>query len=107
MKKIHSILLLLLVVIASSCSSMLVSNNQLMKIRKGMTSKEVVAVLGKPDYRRFDEQMEVWEFHRFMGGVGPSVVAVQFIDDRVTGLDTFEDLSSTSKSCDNPRAHKP
>lgn len=105
MKKIHSILLLVFLVIASSCSSLYISNNQLMKIHKGMTSKEVVAVLGKPDYRRFDDLMEVWEFRRFMGGVGPSIVAVQFIDDQVTGLDTFEDLAPSSKVIVDPHAH--
>ena len=38
-----------------------------MGINQGMTQSQVESVLGKPDFRRFDGDMEEWEFHRDNG----------------------------------------
>lgn len=35
-----------------------------MKVEKGMAKKEVVSLLGEPDFRRFDEQVEEWEYKK-------------------------------------------
>ena len=58
MKKIHVSAILILLVVMSSCAGLILNfkNSQLMSIQKGMTQQEVKAILGKPNYRRFDEQ---------------------------------------------------
>ena len=56
MKKIHVSAILILLVVMSSCAGLILNfkNSQLMSIQKGMTQQEVKAILGKPNYRRFD-----------------------------------------------------
>ena len=67
MKKIHIILLLALGLGVSSCFTSYISNKQVMGVQQGMTQRDVESILGKPDYRRFDGDMEEWEFHRDNG----------------------------------------
>lgn len=38
-----------------------------MGVQQGMTQRDVESIFGKPDYRRFDGDMEEWEFHRDNG----------------------------------------
>ena len=97
MKKIHVSAILLLLVVMSSCASLLADfrNSQLMGIQKGMTQQEVKTILGEPNYRRFDGGMEEWEYRGYLSKAGPSVICVNFIDNRVVGLDSFKDGAPT------------
>lgn len=62
MKRVKETLaVLFLSLVLGSCGS-LMDNNILLSIHKGMTQEEVTKLLGRPDYRRFDEQGEQWEF---------------------------------------------
>ena len=67
MKKIHIMLCLALGILVSGCFTSYVSTKQMMGIYQGMTQSQVESVLGKPDFRRFDGDMEEWEFHRDNG----------------------------------------
>ena len=91
MKRIHTIGLLLLLVISSSCSIMnSITNNQLMNIQKGMTPEQVTAVLKRaPDYRRFDNGAEEWEYRGYKGNEYSALI-VWFVDGRVDGMDSFK-----------------
>ena len=75
MKKIHIMLCLALGILVSGCFTSYVSTKQMMGIYQGMTQSQVESVLGKPDFRRFDGDMEEWEFHR---------------DREVVSMDTFK-----------------
>ena len=56
MKRVKETLaVLFLNLVLGSCGS-LMDNNILLSIHKGMTQEEVTKLLGRPDYRRFDEQ---------------------------------------------------
>lgn len=83
--------LLLLLLIISSCGSMtIVSKKKLMDIQQGMTQQEIKALLGSPDYRRFGEMFEEWEYQRLDESLNWAVVLVFFTDGLVTGMDTFQ-----------------
>ena len=69
MKRVKETLaVLFLSLVLGSCGS-LMDNNILLSIHKGMTQEEVTKLLGRPDYRRFDEQGEQWEYRKG-GGIG-------------------------------------
>ena len=82
MKKIHIMLCLALGILVSGCFTSYVSTKQMMGIYQGMTQSQVESVLGKPDFRRFDGDMEEWEFHRDNGTPvltsEPVTIIVQF-----------------------------
>lgn len=82
--------LLLLLVIVSSCGSMtIVSKKKLMDIQQGMTQQEIKTLLGSPDYRRFGEVFEEWEYQRLDESLNWTVVMVFFTDGLVAGMDTY------------------
>ena len=93
MKRIHIILCLTLGILVSSCFTSYVSTKQVMGIHQGMSQSEVESILGKPDYRRFDGDMEEWEFHRDNGTPvltsEPMTIIVQFVNREVVSMDTF------------------
>lgn len=89
MKKFQSILsLLLFIVVFNSCSTSQISYKKLNKIQHGMSSKEVIAILGKPEFRNFDDKGESLEFHSYKLGANSKVVKVWFIDDKVIKMDS-------------------
>lgn len=87
MKKIHIMLCLALGILVSGCFTSYVSTKQMMGIYQGMTQSQVESVLGKPDFRRFDGNMEEWEFHRDNGTPvltsEPVTIIVQFVNREV------------------------
>ena len=94
MKKIHIMLCLALGILVSGCFTSYVSTKQMMGIYQGMTQSQVESVLGKPDFRRFDGDMEEWEFHRDNGTPvltsEPVTIIVQFVNREVVSMDTFK-----------------
>ena len=64
MKTIKLTLALLAFMIGiNSCASIIGSSKDIMmSVQKGMTQKEVSSILGKPQYRRFDQETEQWEY---------------------------------------------
>lgn len=93
MKKIHIMLCLALGILVSSCFTSYVSTKQVMGIHQGMSQSQVESILGKPDFRRFDGDMEEWEFHRDNGTPvltsEPMTIVVQFVNREVVSMDTF------------------
>ena len=92
MKAIKQTLALLALIIGiSGCASILgINKDVMMSVEKGMSQKEVSSILGKPDYRRFDHDVEEWEFIKNIAdNAGWTTIIVSFIDGRVISMDSF------------------
>lgn len=84
----------------SSCASVMgINKNIMMKLHKGMTQDEVSTILGQPDYRRFDNETEEWEFVKYinysgiLGVSSPTTIVIGFVDGRLVSMDSFERIS--------------
>jgi len=76
----------------SSCASLFVNKNVLMNIHNGMSQSEVSKLLGQPDYRRFNGDLEEWEYEKgIWGNAGYTVIVVGFADGRVVNMNSFRD----------------
>ena len=64
MKKSQILMSLLLVILLSSCYASRITYENLSIIQRGMSSKEVIAIMGKPSYRSFDEESEMLDRNR-------------------------------------------
>ena len=93
MKKIQITWLLLIVMLLSSCS-MLRQPSPFMEIKKGMTQEEVVALCKEPQYKRFDEMGEEWEYRTYISN-NYSIIVINFADGRVVALDMFKEPVQT------------
>lgn len=61
MKTIKTLSLLLILSIGiSSCSILNSTQRKMLNIEKGMTKNEITRLLGVPDYRNFDSEIEEW-----------------------------------------------
>ncbi|MBP1616922.1 MAG: hypothetical protein H6Q14_749 [Bacteroidetes bacterium] len=61
-------------------------NDKLFSIEKGMSKEQVLSILGKPDYRRFDNAFEKWEYNPTFS---VNVMVVTFENGKVSALDSF------------------
>ena len=56
-----------------------------------MAKKEVVSLLGEPDFRRFDEQVEEWEYKKTNPLTAETtIIIVNFINERVSNMNSFD-----------------
>lgn len=62
MKTIQHVLFLLPVLLLSSCFTNRIAYKQMESIRRGMSAEEVIAILGEPSYRSFNDKGEMLEF---------------------------------------------
>ena len=63
MKKSQILMSLLLVILLSSCYASRITYENLSIIQRGMSSKEVIAIMGKPSYRSFmTKRGRCWNF---------------------------------------------
>ncbi|MFT0501911.1 hypothetical protein ACMSD6_26440, partial [Bacteroides thetaiotaomicron] len=88
MKKSQILMSLLLVILLSSCYASRITYENLSIIQRGMSSKEVIAIMGKPSYRSFDEESEMLEFRTSESSIA-GVVNIWFVDDRVTKMKSY------------------
>lgn len=81
--------------VLSSCSVTLGSgsHNALMKASKGMTKEEVNKLFGPPDFRRFENDLEQWEYQK--GGIGSftKYLIIEFENDTIKSMDSFNEIS--------------
>lgn len=77
---------LLCLLLLTACGSIYWSSANAMKIQKGMTPQEVIAAIGKPDQRRFNSNVEEWEYT----SSDHSTVVIDFTNGRVSSMDTFK-----------------
>lgn len=86
-----TILWAMLAVMCSSCSVFLGINGDILnKLHKGMSKQEVSDLLGQPEFRRFDQDWEEWEFKKHLSSSSDvTIIVVRFEDDRVISMDSF------------------
>lgn len=64
---------------------------QLMEnLHTGMTKREVVAILGNPEFRRSSNGIEQWEFHKTHFSGAQTVILLDFRNDKVVSFDTYD-----------------
>lgn len=73
---------------ACSLGTYFQSKQVLNKIHSGMTDEEVCALIGKPDFRRFNQDIEEWEYRKWISG-NNTVILVNFENGRVISMDSF------------------
>lgn len=79
----------------SSCGTYKSSRNAILKIEKGMSKRDITNLLGNPDYRRFDHDLEQWEFIKADQLMGTrTIILVDFDNDRVVNMDSFDGNSN-------------
>lgn len=74
---------------ACSVGTLVQSKQVLNQVHSGMTTEEVSRILGQPDYRRFNREVEEWEYRKWLSG-SDGVVLVSFENGRVVSMDSFE-----------------
>ena len=80
MKRLR-LLLLLFPLLFASCG---ILTNNIMKVQ------EVSKLFGTPDFRRFDSEIEEWEYREASGVPGEwKVVVITFDGDKVISMNTF------------------
>lgn len=84
----------------TGCSSLFYNTKGevLNQIQDGMSMKEVTQLLGAPEYRRFDQGMEEWEYLRVLSnniGVTTHII-VNFEDGKVVAMDSFAGASRSA-----------
>lgn len=73
-----------------SCGSYKTAKEAILKIEKGMSKREITNLLGNPDYRRFDNESEQWEYIKEDPLSGTkTIILVDFVNDRVSNMNSF------------------
>lgn len=95
MKTIRLIIAGLVIAVGfSSCSSLFydAKADVLNSIQKGMSRQEITNILGTPEFRRFDRDIEEWEYSRELsnrGNITKTQIVVSFEDGKVVAMDSF------------------
>lgn len=83
-----------LCILTCGCGSLFTASNKekVSNIRPGMSQNEVQAILGKPDYTRFNGGIEQWEYRNcyYAYGNQPVNVTVDFSNGKVIAMDSFD-----------------
>lgn len=60
-------------------------------LHKGMTKEEVIAELGKPEFKRFDADIEQWEYHKLHYlGEQKTIIVLDFHNGRLVTMDSYD-----------------
>ena len=89
MRNVKQLLMLLATVIGMTSCSVLQPTDGWRKIKPRMTQEEVLAICKEPQYKRFDEMGEEWEY-RLEFNYDVETAIVNFVDGRVVALDMFK-----------------
>lgn len=76
-----------------SCSNAFYSSsNVLGQIKQGMSPQEITQLLGKPEYRRLDYDIEEWEYRKKTSILDneATVIIIRFENERLIYLDSFK-----------------
>lgn len=76
-----------------SCSNAFYSSsNVLGQIKQGMSPQEITQLLGKPEYRRLDYDIEEWEYRKKLNFLDSeeTVIIIRFENERLIYLDSFK-----------------
>ncbi|MEG0948671.1 MAG: DUF4476 domain-containing protein [Bacteroidales bacterium] len=87
-----------------SCGSLLSGNKTWLSIQPGMTYQQVLNILGNPDYRRFNYQIEEWEYIKTNLSGNQTVILIGFSNDKVVNMNSFP---VSNHSCPIPVETRP
>lgn len=89
----QTIMALVIAASCAGCSSLFydAKTSVLQQIHKGMSKQEVTELLGEPQYRRFDSELEEWEYYKNLSSSGYTTIILTFDGDKVYALDSFSD----------------
>lgn len=92
----RTIIWLALAIGLTSCSGLFydLKSDVLHNIQKGMSKQEVSKLLGEPQFRRFDRDLDEWEYSKYISGNGYTTIILSFENGKVVAMDSFA-------SCDN------
>lgn len=78
----------------SSCASMFLTvTDKAARIQPGMTKDEVTEIMGRtPDYRRFANGRDEWEYRSLLNNDDYDVVVLNFRNGRVAQMDSFREV---------------
>ena len=77
----------------SSCSSWYSTvTDNIDRVQLNMTMDEVRHVMGRADYRSFDQNVETWEYRTRVFDGDYDVVKIEFHDGRVTSMNSFREV---------------
>lgn len=87
----RTIIWLALAIGLTSCSGLFydLKSDVLHNIQKGMSKQEVSKLLGEPQFRRFDRDLDEWEYSKNIYGNGYTTIIVNFEDGKVVAMDSF------------------
>lgn len=72
-----------------SCVTQESASHNIMAIHKGMTMDEVLHLFNKPQYRRFNQEGEEWEYKITSLWNDDKMLVIQFEDQHVVGMDSY------------------
>lgn len=88
-KTFIALLLIISPITFCSCGSLL-GKSAILQVEKGMTKKQIVDLLGEPDFRRFDDRYEEWEYKKENVITGETkIIIVDFTNERVSNMNSF------------------
>ena len=95
MKNIYLFIVFAFTLLLSSCSSTFLSTKKVMDVQPGMTQAQVQKILGTPDLRRFDGNLEELEYHRLSSSMpyvtgNPTAIIVSFRNGLVESMSTYD-----------------
>lgn len=76
-----------------SCSNAFYSSSNILgQIKQGMSPQEITQLLGKPEYRRLDYDIEEWEYRKKTSILDneATVIIIRFENERLIYLDSFK-----------------
>ena len=59
-------------------------------LHEGISQQEVIATLGNPEFRRFNNGIEQWEYHKTHIGGEKTVIILDFQNKKVIALDSYD-----------------
>ena len=79
-----------LLALVTGCGALRPYRYRMADIHPGMSPKEVTAVLGNPDMRGFEGNMEEWKYYSYINDDNTSYILIEivFIDGEVYSMDS-------------------
>ena len=78
----------------AACSGMFYpKSDALSEVKQGMTPQQVTRLLGRPDYRRLNYDLEEWEYRRLTSPLDsePTVTIVRFEREKLVYMDSYKE----------------
>lgn len=80
----------------TGCAALFGSIDKQLLVQPGMSQEELVKKCGSPEYRRFNQNSEEWEYVLLRSEQRVVRMVVRFEGGRVTSMNTFEDYPTPS-----------